>query len=75
MPKDYQESLRKMTHKASIYIAKYRSGLHKYMTAEQIDALKAFEEASHHLQEVLGPTPYNDKTEQIEKLRNRSKLD
>jgi len=78
MARDYQESLRKLTHKASIYIAKHRLGLHQYMTTEQIEALKAYEEATRKLQEVLGPTPSNDKAKQIEKLRstyNQSKSD
>lgn len=59
MPRDYQESLRTMTHKANVYIAKHRLALHKYMTPEQIEALTAFEQASKRLQEALGPTPYN----------------
>ena len=61
MPRDYQQTLRQMTHKANIYIAKHRMALHKYMTAEQVDALTAFEQASKRLQEALGPTPYNTK--------------
>jgi hypothetical protein len=59
MPRDYQESLRDMTHQASVYIAKHRIGLLKYMTPEQAEALKAFEQATHQLQTALGPTPTN----------------
>jgi hypothetical protein len=49
MPKDYQQTLREMTHKASVYVAKHRLTLLKYMTPEQAEALKAFEEASRRL--------------------------
>ena len=61
MPRDYQQTLRTMTHKANIYIAKHRLALNKYMTPEQVEALNAFEQASKRLQEALGPTPYNIK--------------
>jgi hypothetical protein len=59
MPRDYQQTLRKLTHESSVYIAKHRLTLLKYMRPEQADALKTFEEASRRLQEALGPTPYN----------------
>ncbi len=59
MPRDYQQTLRTMTHKSSVYIARHRLTLLKYMTPEQVEALKAFEEASRRLQDVLGPTPMN----------------
>lgn len=61
MPRDYQQTLRALTHKSSVYIAKHRLALIKYMTPEQVEALKAFEEATHQLQDALGPTPYNKK--------------
>ena len=57
MPRDYQETLRTLTHKSNVYIAKHRLTLLKYMTSEQAEALQAFEEASRRLQAALGPTP------------------
>ena len=57
MARDYQETLRTMTHKAAKYIARHRLALHQHMTLEQIDALQAYEEATRRLQDALGPTP------------------
>lgn len=61
MPRDYQETLRTLTHKSSVYIAQHRLTLLKYMTPEQAEALKAFEEATQRLQKALGPTPMAQK--------------
>ena len=55
--RDYQETLRSITHKATVYIARYRVQLFEHMTPEQRAALSAFEAATRQLQDALGPTP------------------
>ena len=57
MARDYQETLRMLTHKAAKYIARHRLALHQHMTLEQIEALEAYEAATKRLQDALGPTP------------------
>ncbi len=52
-----KKSLRSMTRKATVYIARHRFHCLNNMTPEQREALAHFEAATRQLQDALSPTP------------------